>query len=136
MRFSTLSPKAAREQRRERWRRDRSTAQTLGNAFPQVERMRIDLSFAEADVHTPVPQAYVLQPPANAFFEFPCPYADCDGQFDLTAAVTAVLADSVPQVEGGLECTGARIRDRTGKHLCQLHLDYIVRVDYRLDAEP
>src|SRR5437879_13325204 len=84
MRLSPLSPEAARLERRERWSRDRAAAQALRTAFPKVAQLRLDLTFSGAGSTTPVSQSHVLHPPAQAFFGFPCPYADCDGHFDLS----------------------------------------------------
>ena len=50
----------------------------------------------------------MLHPPARAFFELSCPYADCDGQFDLTAAVDLLLADRLLKAEGTVKCQGHR----------------------------
>ena len=134
MRLSPLSPEAARQERRERWRRDRAAAQTLRSAFPQVVQLRIDLTFNGARAMAPASQSHVLHPPARAFFGFPCPYADCEGHFDLSAVVTAALESSVNHAEGTLECFGLRARDHASKQTCNLHLDYKITAEYRREA--
>jgi len=83
---------AARQERMDRLRRDRAAALALRVAFPTVQHLRLELKFESTTSSTPTLQSHVLHPPARAFFEFPCPYADCDGQFDLTSAVKAALA--------------------------------------------
>jgi hypothetical protein len=135
LRLSSLSPEAARQQRRDRWRRGRAAAQTLRSAFPRLEQIRVDLSFKDATTCTPAEQSHVLHPPARAFFEFPCPYADCDGQFDLNAAATSVLASSAHHAEGEIECPGVRARDRMGRQACHLRVLYRFTADYQRESD-
>ncbi len=130
MRLSSLSPAAARQQRLDRLRRDRTAAQVLRSAFPDVEHLRLDLSFDGAARGTPAAQSHVLHPPARAFFEFPCPYADCDGQFNLTAEVTAAVASTTHQSAGTVECSGLRAHDHATKQPCKLRLKYTITAAY------
>ncbi len=74
----------------------------------------------------PTPQSHVLYPPARAFFEYRCPYSDCDGQFDLGAAVKAALADATGRAQGIRECGGSRGSDPTVRRPCLLQLVYEV----------
>jgi hypothetical protein len=134
MRLSPLSPEAARQERRERWRRDRNAAQTLRSAYPKVAQLRVDLTFNGAGPTTPASQSHVLHPPARAFFGFPCPYADCDGHFDLSAVATAALGSAVHHTEGTLDCAGLRARDHASKQTCNLHLDYKLTAEYRRES--
>ena len=106
-------------------RRDRATASVLRAAFPAVQQLRIELKFEGPGSGVPTPQSHVLYPPARAFFEYPCPYSDCDGQFDLAGAVKAALADRAHRVEGVLACPGSRGHG-TLKRPCQLQLVYEV----------
>jgi hypothetical protein len=92
--------------------------------FPVVEQLRFDLSFEGGGTVTPVPQSHVLHPPARAYFSVPCPYADCNGRFELGAAVSAAVADPSHRVEGVLECTGSRVSDFRSTPLCQLRLHF------------
>lgn len=117
-----MTAAAAREERTERLRRDRAAAQALRTAFPSVQQLRLDMHFEGTAPNTPTPQTHVLYPPARAFFAFPCPYADCDGQFDLTAAVNAALADPSHRADAVLECSGERIGDRASRQPCLLRL--------------
>jgi hypothetical protein len=125
---------AARQERMERLRRDRAAAQALRVAFPAVQHLRLELKFESTTSSTPTLQSHVLHPPARAFFEFPCPYADCDGLFDLTSAVKAALADPAHQAAGVLECACLRVRDYASKRPCQLHLLYTVTATYHTDT--
>src|SRR5213078_3614514 len=113
---------AARQERTERLRRDRAAAQALRVAFPAVQHLRLELKFESTTSSTPTLQSHVLHPPARAVFEFPCPYADCDGQLYLTTAVKATLADPAHQATAVLECSALRVRHSASKRPCQLHL--------------
>lgn len=106
-------------------RRDRAATSALRVTLPAVQLLRLELEF-EGSTNVPTSQSHLLHPPARAFFIFPCPYADCDGQFDLNSAVHAALADPAHRTEGMLECSGVRTRDRASKQPCQLQLNYTV----------
>ena len=116
----------------ERLRRERATAQVLCIAFPTLQHLRIELRFQGPASSVPSPQSHVLYPPARAFFEYRCPYSDCDGQFDLTSAVQAALADAREHhAHGMLECSGSRGLDPTSKRPCLLQLVYEVTATYQ-----
>ncbi len=129
MRFAP--PGATRQERMDQFRRDRATAPVLRATFPTVEELRIELKFEAPNSSAPTPQSHVLYPPARAYFEYPCPYWDCDGQFDLGGAVRAALADATHRAEGMLECQGSRIGDRASKRACLLRLSYEVTATFR-----
>jgi hypothetical protein len=120
-----------RQERRDQLRRNRATAQPLRAAFPAVQQVRIELRFEGPSASTPTSQSHVLYPPAPAFFEYSCPYADCDGQFDLSSAVKAVLADATRPADGVIECNGLRARDHASKQPCLLQLLYTVTATYQ-----
>ena len=84
MKFAVSAP--TRKAQMEQSRRDRTTAPVLRAAFPSVQHLRIDLRFQGPGSSAPTPQTHLLYPPARAFFEYRCPYSDCDGQFDLNGA--------------------------------------------------
>jgi hypothetical protein len=115
----------------DRLRRDRAAAPQLRSAFPTVQQLRLELKFAGTTTNIPASQSHVLHPPARAFFAFPCPYADCDGQFDLTGVVSPLLADRLSEAEGALECQGHRPDRLATRASCQLHLNYEFIVTYR-----
>jgi hypothetical protein len=129
MRFAP--PAAMRQERMDQFRRDRATAPVLRATFPTVEQLRVELKFEAPGPSTPTSQSHVLYPPARAFFEYPCPYWDCDGQFDLGGAVRAAVADATHRAEGVLECQGSRIGDRGSRHSCLLRLLYEVTATVR-----
>ena len=119
----------------DRLRRERAAAPQLRVAFPGVQQLRLELKFEGVTTNIPASQSHVLHPPARAFFEFPCPYADCDGQFNLTGAISLLLADrpskaGISKAEGVLKCQGQRPDRRTTRASCQLHLNYEFIVTY------
>ena len=112
-------------------RRDRATAQVLRTAFPALQHLRIELRFQGPASSVPTAQSHELYPPARAFFEYRCPYSDCDGQFDLGDAVKAALANATHRAHGVLECRGSRGGDPTLQRPCLLRLLYEVTATYR-----
>jgi hypothetical protein len=103
----------------------------LRAAFPAVQQLRIELKFEGRGSDVPTaPQSHALYPSAAAFFEYSCPYWDCDGQFDLSGAVKAALADAAHRAEGQLECQGSRVGDRASKRPCLLQLIYKVTATF------
>jgi hypothetical protein len=133
VRLSSSSPAAVRQERAERLRRDRAATLALRQAFPAVQQLRLELKF-EGAANMPASQSHVLHPPAHAFFAFPCPHADCDGQFDLTSAVHAMLADQAAGAKGVLECPGQRLDRRASRVPCELQLHYTFSVTYQPGA--
>lgn len=131
MRLSSSSPAALRQERAERLRRDRAATLTLREAFPSVQQLRLELKFEGAAANLPAAQSHVLHPPARAFFAFPCPHADCDGQFDLTAAVGAVLTNQAVGAQGVLKCPGQRLDRGAARVPCELDLHYSFNVMYQ-----
>jgi len=123
MRFVPAAP--TRRGRMDQLRHDWAAARALRTAFPTVQQLRIELKFAEPGSSAPAPQSHVLYPPARAFFEYPCPYSDCNGQFNLTAAVTAAMSNETHQAGGALACGGSRGGDQS-KRPCVLRVAYEV----------
>jgi hypothetical protein len=117
---------AARKEQLEQLRRDRATAPVLRTAFPTVKHLRIELRFQGSGSSVPTSQTHLLYPPAHAFFEYLCPYSDCDGQFDLDGAVRTALAGTTHCAEGVLECSGSRGQDPASRRPCLLQLVYEV----------
>ena len=129
MKFALSVP--TRKEQMEQLRRDRATAPALRTAFPSLHHLRIELRFQGSSSNVPTPQTHMLYPPAHAFFEYLCPYADCYGQFDLDGAVRAALADSTHRAEGVLECHGSRGQDPASRRACLLQLTYEVTATYQ-----
>src|SRR5579872_2723035 len=110
---------------------DRAAARVVCVALPAVQELRLEFEFSGAGANVPARQVHVLHPPARAFFEFQCPYGDCDGRFDLTDAVAAALTSPEHGTIGTLECAGMRARDYQSKETCALHLRYAIHVVLR-----
>jgi len=132
MRLSS-SPGSSRQERADRLRRERAGAQALRVAHPAVRQLRLELTFDSPSVNTPAAQSHVLHPAARAFFEFSCPYADCDGGFDLTTAVNAALASEGGKAVGTLECAGHRPQRQGSRSPCKLQLTYAIAATYNLN---
>ncbi len=120
------NPVVTRQSRGEQLRRARAAAQLLRAAFPAVEQLRIELSFKDASSNAPAAQAYVLYPPAPAFFTYRCPYSDCDGEFELESAVRRAMSPRYHTEVGSLACGGFRPGERGSKRPCDLRLDYTI----------
>jgi hypothetical protein len=134
MKLALVSPAIARQERRERLRRDRAAALALREVYPTVLQLRLDLVFQGSTLNNPAPQSHTLHAPARAFFEFPCPYADCDGHFDLGAAVATAVSDPMRGAAGELRCSGMRAVHVGGKESCQLLLGYTVTATLQAHA--
>ena len=134
MKLALVSPAIARQELRERLRRDRAAALALREIYPAVRQLRLDLVFQGTTLHNPAPQSHTLHAPARAFFVFPCPYADCDGHFDLGAAVKAAISDPKHRTAGELRCAGMRAVHIGGKEPCQLLLAYNVTATFEANA--
>ncbi len=126
MRFATPRNADAHQLRMDQLRRARGASASLRVAFPKVQQLRLELQFTGRHANPPGSQSYVLHPPARAFFTYPCPYADCTGQFELSHAVKSALDDLSLRTEGTLECTGQRAQKHDARHPCQLRLHYTV----------
>ena len=107
MKFTTVGPEGARNLLREKQRRNRMAAKELRVQFPDLQSIRIDLEFSDETLQPPAPQSIVLHPPARAYFVYPCPYASCNGEFDLAAPVTDAARTPPPTAAGCGWSTGA-----------------------------
>ena len=123
MRFTSTN---SRNQLRERQRRDRALSQLMRAQYPQFASLKLEFEFSESDpdVLAPAPHLLVMHPPSQAYFVFSCPYADCDGEFDLTSAVADLARSHEPHAHGSRKCGGQRVRDKNGRTPCQLTLEY------------
>jgi hypothetical protein len=134
LKLASIKPADTRENRLDRLRRDRAGSAPLRTTFPAVQQLRIELQFSGSEPNTPTSQAHVLYPPARAFFDYPCPYTNCDGHFDLTAVVKAVIEGEVGTAKGTIACGGARARDHASKQPCLLQLNYELTACYGDDT--
>lgn len=127
---SPATERRERKERRDRLRRDSAAAPVLRVLFPAVRQLHFELMFPSSSSTTPAAQSHVLHPPAQAFFEFPCPCGDCDGRFDLADAVNAAVVDQSHIAKGTRECSGKRAQRSGSKETCQLRLIYTVTATY------
>src|SRR5579862_8007944 len=97
-----FKPPVTRQVRADQLRRARAAARVMRTAFPEVEQLRIELSFEDQSSVSPTAQAHVLYPPAPAFFTYLCPYSDCDGQFELEDAVHKAIGARAHAAHGAL----------------------------------
>jgi hypothetical protein len=134
MKLALVSPAAERQERRERLRRDRAAALALREVYPGLLQLRLELQFQGSTTSSPGPQSHTLHAPARAFFEFPCPYADCDGHFDLGGAVKTAVCDPMRLAAGELRCCGTRAVRVGAKESCQLVLAFTVTATFSADA--
>ncbi len=127
---------SASQLHRQRWLRGRAAARTLRGAFPDVERVRVDLKFEDAAAPPPGAQSHAMHPPARAFFEFLCPHADCDGGFDLGSAAMSVLSRASTRAAGTLDCKGTRPSVGMTKRPCGVRVQYTILAQYRPAERP
>jgi hypothetical protein len=118
------------EQKREGSLRRRAAAGRLADAFPRTASIRVQLQFIPASGPEPAAQTHALYPSAPAYFDFSCPYGDCDGSFDLNGVALPLLGSSGQHAEGTLHCPGTRTAGGTGRRACRLRADFWVNVQY------
>ncbi len=134
MRFVSRTTRSLLEQSREQMLRRRAAAGTLGDAFPHVEQIRVELCFTDPESSAPAAQRHALYPPAPAYFEFACPFGDCDGSFDLNGVASPLLKKSVPQADGTVQCSGSRTRAGMPRQPCSLRAEYWISAKYQASA--
>jgi hypothetical protein len=116
--------------RRDQMLTERTRSAPMRQAFPEVGQLSIELNFNDLSARTPSPQVHTLFPAAPAFFRFACPCTDCDGDFDLTEAIKALLQSAAWRKRTGasstnsLACQGVRMRDRIGSRPCSMQLQF------------
>jgi hypothetical protein len=128
--------------RREQLMSERMRAASVQKLFPRVEQLRIELVFSDPmnRLPSPSPQSHTLYSSASAFFRFACPCADCDGDFDLTDAVTALVTTGLPREgsavsSGDLGCRGIRFRHHNKLETgCQMQVRFQLVSELRPNA--
>ena len=128
MKLTKVGPEGARNALREKQRLNRMAAKELRVQFPQFASIRLDFAFSDETSQPPAPQSIVLHPPARAYFVYPCPYASCNGEFDLAANVKHIAAEGHEHHAGQTICKGERVRGRQGKTPCDLNVKYSIAV--------
>lgn len=122
--------------RREQLTSEHLRAEPLRKLFPEIDQLRIELVFHDPKTElAPSPQLHTLFAAAPAFFRFACPCADCDGDFDLTDAVTTLMTNPAGRkrvATGQLFCAGVRFRDHTLLHSsCGMQLSFQLLFELR-----
>jgi hypothetical protein len=133
LRIPSRVPEWARREHREQWRRDRAAAEPMRSVFPGVRLLQVELVFEDPEGRPPAAQAHALHPPARAFFEFPCPYGNCDGSFDLNEVVRRMMKTSSAHAAGAVECSGTRSRDGVTQQACGVHARYEISTQYQAE---
>jgi hypothetical protein len=123
-------------ERKERLRKARDAAATLRSAFPKATLVNIELQFLPATAPPHAAQSFVMYPAARAFFEYPCPYGDCDGIYELGAAAAQALGGENSAVSGTLECGGLRSRDGLQRQPCGLAMSYTITTKHDAEHAP
>jgi hypothetical protein len=113
---------------RERQRRDRAATQPMRNRYPQFASLRLEFDFSDDGKFTPAPQVTVLHPPAAAYFIFPCPYSDCDGEFNLSPVVDEIANSGEVHDQGQMRCSGQRSGTSEERVSCGLTLEFSLHV--------
>ena len=110
----------------------------MRKVYPDIGQLRIELSFSDPDTRLPPPspQLRTLYSAAPAFFRFACPCADCDGVFDLTEEVTAMVAkggkrNRALSLDGRVPCQGVRFRNHAA-----IEAPCAISLTFHLKAEP
>lgn len=130
MKLVSAKSAGGRNVMRERQRRDRASTPALRIRFPDIETLRLEFSFTDRGPFTPAPQVTVMHPPASAYFLFPCPYMDCDGEFDLSETVARLTDRESSRCHGQIKCGGHRRVD-VGSVPCSLTLEYSIEAHRR-----
>ena len=116
------------EQARREAMRKREAAGTLATAFPRSKQVRIHLKFVSRDGPEPAAQTHDLYPSAYAYFDFACPYGDCDGSVDLNAIALGLLRTGGTHADGLLHCPGSRAGGAGVRPPCKQRVDYWIAV--------
>lgn len=104
---------------------DRMQAPMMRDRYAGISRLQVELSFGATSGSAPSQQSHGFYPPARAFFRFPCPCSECDGEFDLSSGVDELAAVGQPALRtasGRLGCKGVHYRERANASACQLTL--------------
>jgi hypothetical protein len=129
MRFPPRNNAAQARDRAEQMRKRRAESAKLQELSPQTARMNVQLNFLPLAAPPHAAQSFVLYPTARAYFEYPCPYGDCAGVYDLNAEAQRVLTQDKKRVSGTFECTGTRSRVGTTAQPCGLRVNYSISVE-------
>lgn len=111
-----------REQRQHQY----MAAPSIGEKFPSVQEIAVQLSFRDPQgkVH-PSMHKRIFTADMQAFFEFPCPLRECSGGgYSLSETLTDALSRRRLETSGSLGCDGKRVREKGADPCCGLELHY------------
>jgi hypothetical protein len=134
MRFSSRPKVPTVRDRAEELRKRRASAGTLREVSPGTALVNVQLSFLPLSEPPHAAQSFVLYPAARAFFEYPCPYGDCDGVYDFSAEAKRALRKEKEPVTGTIECSGMRSHERSQKDKCGLRVRYSISASRAADT--
>jgi hypothetical protein len=121
-----LKPHILETRQREQRQRQYLAAPALGEKFPSIEEVVVELRFTdpEGKVH-PSPHKRIFVSDMQAFFEFPCPLRDCTGGgYSLSETLIDSLSRRRLEASGKLSCDGKRAREKGANPCCGLELHY------------
>jgi hypothetical protein len=134
MRFPSRNKLPTARDRADQMRKRRADSSTLREVSPGTALVNVHLNFLPLSAPPHAAQSFVLYPAARAFFEYPCPYGDCDGIYDFSAEAKRALGHEKKCITGTVECSGMRSRDGTQKQPCGLRVSYSISVELAPDA--
>lgn len=135
MRFPPRNKAPTARDRADQMRKRRADSGTLREVSPETASVNVQLDFLPSSAPPHAAQSFVLYPAARAFFEYPCPYGDCDGVYDFSAEAKRVLGHEKKNATGTVECSGMRSRDGSQKQACGLRVSYRISVKRSPDTE-
>ena len=99
---------------------------TLNEEYPQLEKLTIHMLFKSHDWDGgPDDQTKTFVKGSKAFFDIECPHRECiQGGFNLTFAVSNLVAKGQTESSGTIICQGWQDQERINKHRCLLELNY------------
>ena len=134
MRFPSRNKVPTARDRADQMRKRRADSATLREASPGTALVNVHLDFLPLSAPPHAAQSFVLYPAARAFFEYPCPYGDCDGIYDFSVEAKRALRHEKTTITGTVECSGMRSHDGTQKRACGLRVSYSISVERAPDA--
>ena len=124
------------ERQKQRYWEAYHRAPLLKEEFPQLSSLVIEMAFEEPDWGSnPSPRRERFGPDSRAFFEMTCPHVECiSGGFDLSTAVSKLVASGKTESSGFLTCQGWQDRERINKYRCLLKMEYKIIAAYADNA--
>jgi hypothetical protein len=121
-----LKPHILETRLREKRQRQYLAAPALGEKFPAIEEVVVELRFTDPEGRvSPSPHKRIFVGDMQAFFEFPCPLRECTGGgYSLSDTLIEALSRRRLESSGTLSCDGKRAREKGAGTCCGLELHY------------